>query len=91
LNETLLWLFYCVSAAAAFALIYLRRWRITAAMLVGGLISVAGWYLLFLLTEEDKRPEWITLDLSLNACFGLIFAGAGAALAHVLLMRQGQR
>ena len=87
MNETLLWLLYFLSGAAAFAIIFFQRWPITAAMLIGTSVTIAGWAFLYLLAAEDSRPEWWKLDLSLNACFGLIFAAAGAALAHVLLLR----
>jgi hypothetical protein len=57
-------------------------------MFAGTLITVAGWALLYFLTTADERPAWWKLDLSLNACFGLIFAAAGAALAHLIRFRQ---
>lgn len=87
MNENLLWLLYLVSGAVAFAGIHYRRWRITLAMITGALVTALGWIILFLMTDESERPEWVNLDLSLNICFGLIFAGAGAGLAHFLLMR----
>ncbi len=87
MSETLLWLLYCVSAAVAFALVYGQHWRIMPAMIAGALVTAAGWAVLYRLTDVDKRPEWITLDLSLNTCFGLIFAGAGAALAFAATRR----
>jgi hypothetical protein len=46
--------------------------------------------LLFRFTEEEKRPNWIKLDLSLNLSFGLIFAASGAALGWWLLSRRGK-
>ena len=91
MNETLLWLLYLVSAAIAFVCVYRFGTRIVPAVLAGTFLTMIGWLLLFLLTPEDLQPPFWRVDLSLNACFGLIFAGAGAALAHVLLMRQGQR
>jgi peptidoglycan/LPS O-acetylase OafA/YrhL len=88
LNETLLWLLYCVSGLVAFAAIHYGRWRMTFAVLAGGLVTGAGWALLYHLTDEEKRPHWLRLDLSLNLSFGLIFAVLGAALAWRLRSRQ---
>ncbi|NUT00425.1 MAG: hypothetical protein HOP96_05570 [Sphingomonas sp.] len=84
MNETLLWLLYLVSAAVAFLAVQKLAWRIVPSMLVGTLVSIIGWGILFLLTAEDKRPAFWRLDLSLNASFALIFAGAGAALAFAI-------
>jgi hypothetical protein len=90
LNETLLWLLYAVSGGVAFATVYYCRWRIWQAVLTGGLLTVIGWILLFRLTEEEKRPDWVRLDLSLNLSFGLIFTALGAAIAWRLLSRPGK-
>jgi cytochrome c biogenesis protein CcdA len=88
LNETLLGLLYLLSGSAAFAATYYRRWRISLAVLTGGLITAIGWLLLFRFTEEEQRPEWLRLDLSLDLTFGLIFAGLGAALGRRLLQQR---
>ncbi len=82
MNETLLWLAYLLSGVAAFALVHRLGWRIVPSMLAGAAVSVAGWLILYLLADEKNRPEWATVDLSLNTCFGLIFAGLGAAAAY---------
>ena len=84
MNETLLWLLYALGGAGAFFAVHRRGWRIVPATLAGTLVTVVGWTLLFWLTAPDERPPWITLDLTLNASFGMIFAGAGAALAAFL-------
>jgi hypothetical protein len=89
LNETILWLLYCVGGVLAFAAVYYWRWRIILAILPGVLVTGAGWALLYRLTDEEKRPDWVQLDLSLNLCFGLIFAGFGAALGWWRLNRRG--
>jgi hypothetical protein len=89
LNETLLWLLYCVGGVLAFSAIYYWRWRIFFAVLAGGVLTGAGWALLYRLTDEEKRPDWVRLDLSLNLTFGLIFATAGAMLAGWFASRQG--
>ncbi len=88
MNETLLWLLYLVSAAVAFLTVQKLGWRMVPSMLAGTFISVAGWALLYLVTGEDKRPEFWRLDLSLNASFALIFAGVGAALAFAIKDRE---
>ena len=89
MNETLLALVYAASGAVAFAATYYWRWRIALAVLAGGLITTIGWLLIFRFTDEEKRPEWVRLDLSLNLTLGLIFVVAGAALGHWLLFRRG--
>lgn len=88
MNESLVWLLYLVSGLVAFLGVFRLKWRIVPAMLAGTAVTIAGWALLYLLTEEDKRPSFWEVDLSLNACFALIFAGAGAALAMYVRMRQ---
>ena len=89
MNETLLWLLYCASGGVAFAAIYYQRWRISLAVLAGGLITTIGWLLLFRFTAENKRPDWVRMDLSLDLIFGLFFAVAGAAIAWWLRGRRG--
>ncbi len=88
MSETLLWLLYLVSGLVAFGAVYRLGWKIVPAMLVGALVTIIGWALLYLLADEENRPDWITLDLSLNASFALIFASLGAAVAHFMLMRR---
>ena len=90
MNETLLWLLYCVSGALAFAAVYYWRWHVAWAILSGGLLTTIGWLLLFRLTDEEKRPDWVKLDLSLNVTFALIFAAFGAAIAWWLLKRRSR-
>ena len=87
MSETLLWLLYLLSAAAAFAAAYRLGWRIVPSTLVGTLVTIIGWAVIYPAAAEDKRPVWWRLDLSLNASFGLIFAAAGAALAFAILYR----
>jgi uncharacterized membrane protein len=90
LNETLLWLLYLVSAAVAFLAVQKLGWRLVPSMLAGTLVTVLGWLVIYLLTAEDKRPDFWRLDLSLNASFALIFAGAGAALAFAMKSREAE-
>lgn len=88
MNETLLWLVFLASGAVAFAAIYYWRWRIALAILAGGLITAIGWLLIFRFTNEEMRPDWVRLDVSLNVTFGLIFAVFGAALGRWFLTRR---
>ena len=90
MNETLLWLLYLVSAIVAFLTVQRLGWRIVPSMLSGTLVTLIGWVPLYLLTAEDKRPEFWRLDLSLNASFALIFAGVGAALAFAMKDREAR-
>ena len=90
MNETLLWLLYLVSAAVAFFIVQKLGWRLVPSMLAGTLVTVLGWLVIYLLTAEDKRPDFWRLDLSLNASFALIFAGAGAALAFAMKSREAE-
>ena len=91
MSETLLWLAYLLSGVAAFALVLRLGWRIVPSMLAGAAVTVAAWLILFLLANEKNRPEWETVDLSLNTCFGLIFAGLGAAAAYFLEWQRRER
>ena len=88
MNETLLWLLYLVSAAVAFLTVQKLRWRIVPSMLVGTLVSIVGWFVIYQFTAEDLRPAFWRVDLSLSACFALIFAGAGAALAFAMVNKR---
>ena len=90
MNETLLWLLYLVSAIVAFLTVQRLGWQIVPSMLAGTLVTLIGWVPLYLLTAEDKRPEFWRLDLSLNASFALIFAGVGAALAFAMKDREAR-
>ena len=90
MNETLLWLLYLVSAVVAFLAVQKLGWRLVPSMLAGTLVTVLGWLVIYVLTAEDKRPAFWRLDLSLNASFALIFAGAGAALAFAMKSREAE-
>ena len=87
MNETLIWLLYLASGAVAFAAVHKAGSRLVPAMLAGTMITILGWGLLYLLTAEDKRPDFWRVDLSLNASFALVFAGAGAAIAFAMKSR----
>ena len=88
MNETLLWLLYLVSAVTAFLTVRRLGWRISPSMLAGAAVTAVGWAIIYALTSEENRPEFWRVDLSLNASFALIFAGAGAALAFALKNRE---
>ena len=89
MNETLLWLLYCVSGGLAFAAVYYWRWHVGLAVLAGGLMTGAGWAVIYQFTDEEKRPPWVRLDVTLNITFGLIFAALAAVLAKRLVTRRG--
>ena len=88
MSETLLWLLYVAGAAAACAAVYRLGWKIVPSTLAATAITVVGWAALYFLADEEKRPSFWEVDLSLNACFALIFAGAGAALGLFLASRE---
>ena len=88
MNETLLWLLYLVSAVTAFLTVRNLGWRIVPSMFAGTVVTIVGWAIIFALTSEENRPAFWRVDLSLNASFALIFAGAGAALAFALKSRE---
>jgi hypothetical protein len=89
LNETLLWLLYCVSGLVAFGAVYYWRWHIGVAILAGTLATGLGWVLIYHFTDAEERPPWIRLDLTLNLTFALIFATLAALLAKRLVTRRG--
>ena len=82
MSEIALWLLFCVSGVMAFAAIHFQGWHPAIAILSGLLLTGAGWTILYFLTTEKDRPEWVRLDLSLNLSFGLLFVAAGAVAAH---------
>jgi hypothetical protein len=91
LNETILWLLYVVGAGAAFAAVYWLGWKIVPSTLGGTAIATLGWALLYFSTEDDKRPPFWKLDLSMNVSFAMIFAALGAALGYLIVSRNAVR
>jgi len=87
LSETVTWLLYFVSGGLAFAAVRYKRWPITLSMLAAAAATTLIWYVAVQLRKEENEPSWITVETALNASFALIFAGAGAALAMCLRMR----
>jgi FtsH-binding integral membrane protein len=88
LTDTLLWVAYLLSAAAAYYAVSVRGWPIVPATLAGTAITVIVWSLMVLIAKPDNRPSFLTTDLGLNGSFGLIFAAAGAALAMFVKYRR---
>ena len=84
MTDTLLWVAYLLSAAAAFYAVRARRWPIVPAAIAGALLTVIVWAILVLTAKPEARPAFLTVDLGLNGSFGVIFAAAGAALAMFL-------
>ena len=82
-----MWLLYLVSSLVAFLAVYRLKWRIVPSTLAGTVLTALGWVALYYSTPSDDRPAWFNVQLSLNACFGLIFAAAGAALGLYLRFR----
>ena len=87
MSEALVWLLYGLAGALSFAAVYYRRWHIASGMVVASVLALAIWILWYLLTSEENRPPWLTVHLSLNAFFSLLFAAGGAALANYLRHR----
>ena len=88
MTDTLLWVAYLLSAAAALYAVHQRRWPIVPASVAGALLTVIAWAMLVLTAKPDERPAFLEVDLALNASFGVIFAAAGAALAMFLNNRR---
>lgn len=88
MTDTLLWIAYLLSAAAAFYAVHDRTWPIVPATVAGALITVIVWAVLVLTASAEKRPAFLEVDLGLNGSFGVIFAGAGAGLAMFLRSRR---
>lgn len=88
MTDSLLWVAYLASAAAAFYAVRYRRWPIVPASVAGALITVIVWAILVLTASPDEKPAFLTVDLGLNGSFGIIFAAAGAALAMLLNSRR---
>ena len=88
MTDSLLWVAYLLSAAAAFYAVRKRRWPIVQATVAGALLTVIVWAILVLAAKPEARPNFLTVDLALNGSFGVIFAAAGAALAMFLNIRR---
>ena len=84
MSETILWLGYLLGAGAAFAAVTMQRWRLVPAILAGTAVSLVVWAITVLATSSEDRTPWLQVDLAINASLGMIFAGAGAALAYAL-------
>lgn len=90
MSEAALWLNYCLSGVIAFLVIYLRRWRIVPAMLMGTATSLAIYLLVSLGRGGAIDDPWIEAALFINGSFALIAASAGAVLAFALRARNDE-
>jgi len=88
LSESLVWLVYLLSGVAAFLAVQYAGWRIVPSILAGAFVTAVGWIILYYVTPLDDRPPWFETQLALNICFGVIFAGAGAALGQFIAWRR---
>ncbi len=84
MSEIVLWIGYLLGAGAAFAAVYMQRWRLVPSILAGTAVSLVVWVITVLATSSEDRTPWLQVDLAINASLGMIFAGAGAALAYAL-------
>lgn len=89
MSELALWLNYGLSAAIAFAAIYITGFRIVSAMLLGTLVALAVWLAVSLASGASFSDPSLEPALVVNGSFSLIFAAAGAALAFALSRRNG--
>ena len=80
----LLWLAYLASGAFAFILVYRMSWRLFPSMVAGTAVGLLLSLLVMLAIPREDASPWFQVELTLNGSLGLIFAGAGAALAYAL-------
>lgn len=86
--DTLLWLAYLVSGAAAFLLVRNKHWRLVGAMLAGTAVGLLLSVIVMLAIPREDPTRWFQVDLAINGSLSLIFAGAGAAIAYAI--REGR-
>ena len=84
MSDKLLWLAYLVSGGIAFALVYLKAWRLVPAMVLATAVGVFLSLLVMLAIPKEDASAWFQVELAMNGSLALIFAGAGAALAFAL-------
>ena len=87
MSELALWLIYGLSAAVAFAAIYVRGFRIVSAMLLGAVVALAVWLAASLALGASLSDPSLEPALVVNGSFSLIFAAAGAALGFAVSRR----
>ena len=84
MSDKLLWLAYLISGGIAFALVYLKAWRLVPAMVLATAAGVLLSLLVMLAVPGEDANAWFQVDLAMNGSLALIFAGAGAAFAFAL-------
>lgn len=84
MTDTLLWLTYLVSGGIAFALVYLKAWRLVPAMVLATAIGVLLAMLIMLAVPKEDEAFWFQVELAMNGSLSMIFAGVGAAIAYAL-------
>ena len=84
MSDKLLWLAYLISGGIAFALVYLKAWRLVPSMVLGTAVGVLLSLLVMLAIPKEDANAWFQVDLAMNGSLALIFAGAGAAVAFAL-------
>lgn len=84
MTDTLLWLTYLVSGGIAFALVYLKAWRLVPAMILATAVGVLLALLVMLAIPKEDQNFWFQVDLAMNGSLSMIFAGVGAAIAYAL-------
>ena len=91
MSNTLLWLTYAASGAIAFALVYLKAWRLVPAMVAATAFGTLASLLIMLAVPKDEEDEtrWFQVELAMNGSLALIFAGAGAAVALAIRHSRG--
>ena len=82
--NSLLWLTYFVSGAIAFALVWLKGWRLVPAMVLATAAGVLLSLIIMLVIPREEASPWFQVELAMNGSLSLIFAGAGAAVAYAL-------
>ena len=85
MSNTLLWLTYLVSGGIAFALVYLKAWRLVPAMVAATAFgTLASLLIMLAVPAGEDENYWFQVDLAMNGSLSLIFAGAGAAIAYAI-------
>jgi hypothetical protein len=84
LSDPAFWFLCLVSGAVAFAAVYVKGWRLTAAMIVGAAAGFLLSLLLLWVMPDEQVGHWFDVQLAVNGSVGVIFAGAGAAIGYAM-------
>lgn len=87
MSEAALWLNCGLAAAIAFMLTYLRRWRIAPAIFAGAAATLATFLIVAVARGVSLDDPLLEAELVINASFGVIFAGIGAAAGSAMKQR----